>query len=143
MRQRIEAGFGAPVIDFYDSHEFNMIAWQRPGTGYYQLAAQSVISEVLQDGHPVEIGEQGEFVGTALHSWAMPFIRFRLGDIVTRGEAPSTLKEIQGVGRANTSRRNWQIQTLLPGLSGGKSTRFFLDGLPLPAVVKLLKLPVI
>jgi phenylacetate-CoA ligase len=96
MRQRIETGFGAPVIDFYDSHEFNMIAWQRPGTGDYQLAAQSVISEVLQDGHPVAIGEQGEFVGTALHSWAMPFIRFRLGDIVTRGEAPSTLKEIQG-----------------------------------------------
>jgi phenylacetate-CoA ligase len=96
MRQRIQTGFGAPVIDFYDSHEFNMIAWQRPGTGDYQLAAQSVIAEVLQDGRPVAAGEQGEFVGTALHSWAMPFIRFGLGDMVTRGETPSTLKEIQG-----------------------------------------------
>jgi phenylacetate-coenzyme A ligase PaaK-like adenylate-forming protein len=26
----------------------------------------------------------------------MPFIRFRLGDIVTRGDAPFSLKEIQG-----------------------------------------------
>jgi phenylacetate-CoA ligase len=84
------------VIDFYDSHEFNMIAWERPGSGTYQLAEQSVIGEVLQDGRPVAAGEQGEFVGTALHSWAMPFIRYRQGDVVTRGETPSTLTEIQG-----------------------------------------------
>jgi phenylacetate-CoA ligase len=96
MRERIQAGFGAPVIDFYDSHEFNMIAWQRPHTGDYQLAAQSVLAEVLQDNRAVASGEQGEFVGTALHSWAMPFIRFRLGDVVTLGEAPWTLREIQG-----------------------------------------------
>lgn len=96
MRRRIEAGFGAPVVDFYDSHEFNMIAWERPGSGVYQVAAQSVIAEVVQDGRIVQPGESGELVGTALHSWAMPFIRFRLGDIVTRGEAPYTLQEIQG-----------------------------------------------
>jgi phenylacetate-CoA ligase len=96
MRQRIQAAFGAQVVDFYDSHEFNMIAWQRPGTSVYQLAVQSVIAEVVQDGLPVTAGEQGEFVGTALHSWAMPFIRFRLGDMVTRGDEPSTLNEIQG-----------------------------------------------
>ena len=96
MRERIQAGFGAPVIDFYDSHEFNMIAWQRPGTDSYQVSEASVIAEVLHDGRPVGLGQQGEFVGTALHSWAMPFLRFRLGDLVIRGESPSTLKEIQG-----------------------------------------------
>lgn len=96
MRERIQAGFQAPVVDFYDSHEFNMIAWERPGTGFYQVSEASVIAEVLRDGRPVGSGEQGEFVGTALHSWAMPFLRFRLGDLVTRGESPSTLKEIQG-----------------------------------------------
>ena len=96
MRQRIQAGFQAPVVDFYDSHEFNMIAWERPGTDSYQISEASVIAEVLRDGRPVGPGEQGEFVGTALHSWAMPFLRFRLGDLVTLGESPSTLKEIQG-----------------------------------------------
>ena len=96
MRERIQAGFGAPVIDFYDSHEFNMIAWQRPGTDSYQVSEASVIAEVLHDGRPVAPGQHGEFVGTALHSWAMPFLRFRLGDLVTLGESPSTLKEIQG-----------------------------------------------
>lgn len=96
MRERIQLGFQAPVVDFYDSHEFNMIAWERPGTDSYQLSEASVIAEVLRDGRPARPGEQGEFVGTALHSWAMPFLRFRLGDLVTLGESPSTLKEIQG-----------------------------------------------
>jgi phenylacetate-CoA ligase len=95
MREQISQGFRAPVIDFYDSHEFNMIAWQRPSTGIYQLSEASVISEVLRGGRPAEPGDEGEFVGTSLHSWAMPFLRFRLGDLVTRG-AGSTLSRVQG-----------------------------------------------
>jgi phenylacetate-CoA ligase len=96
MREKIREGFRAPVIDFYDSHEFNMIAWQQPSTGLYQVSEASVIAEVLRDGHPVEPGEEGEFVGTSLHSWAMPFLRFRLGDLVTRGRTGSTLARVQG-----------------------------------------------
>lgn len=44
----------------------------------------------------MQMGEQGEFVGTALHSWAMPCIRFRPRGHSKSGGAPSTLKEIQG-----------------------------------------------
>jgi phenylacetate-CoA ligase len=86
MRVRISEGFGAPVIDFYDSHEFNLIAWECPAGGSYHVSDLTLIAEVLKDGRPVEPGEEGELVGTALHSFAMPFIRFRLGDQVTRGE---------------------------------------------------------
>jgi phenylacetate-CoA ligase len=46
-----------------------------------------LIAEILRDGRPVKPGETGEPVGTALHSYAMPFVRYRLGDLVTRGEA--------------------------------------------------------
>jgi phenylacetate-CoA ligase len=59
--------------------------------------------EVLRGGRPAKPGERGELVGTALHSFAMPFIRFRLGDVVTRGPQPcacgrpgSTLSAVQG-----------------------------------------------
>ncbi|MCZ7384318.1 MAG: hypothetical protein O8C63_06155 [Candidatus Methanoperedens sp.] len=86
MRARISEGFGAPVIDFYDSHEFNLIAWECSAGGRYHVSDLSLIAEVMKDGRPAEPGEEGELVGTALHSWAMPFIRFRLGDQVTRGE---------------------------------------------------------
>ena len=103
MRDCIGSGFRARVIDFYDSHEFNMIAWECPISGLYHVSDTSVMVEVVRDGQPVGPGEEGELVGTALHSWAMPFIRFRLGDLVTRGPdgcscgAPNTtIASIQG-----------------------------------------------
>ena len=43
--------------------------------------------EVLRDGRPVEPGEQGEVVVTNLHAYAMPFIRYRIGDLATRAPA--------------------------------------------------------
>jgi len=85
MRSMIEAGFGAKVIDFYDSHEFNLIAAECPVTGLYHVSDASLVGEVVSHGLPARPGEEGEFIGTALQSWAMPFIRFSLGDLVTRG----------------------------------------------------------
>jgi phenylacetate-CoA ligase len=85
MRDRIRAGFKARVFDFYDSHEFNVIAWECPVSGLYHVCDSSVLAEVLDGDRPAAFNEEGEFVGTALHSWAMPFIRMRLGDLVTRG----------------------------------------------------------
>lgn len=103
MRARMEAAFGVRVTDFYDSHEFNMIAWECRAGGVYHVSDLSVIAEVLSGGKPAAEGEDGELVGTALHSWAMPFIRFRLGDLVTRGPATchcgagnTTLERVQG-----------------------------------------------
>jgi phenylacetate-coenzyme A ligase PaaK-like adenylate-forming protein len=46
-----------------------------------------VLVEVLQDGRPAEPGERGEVVLTNLHAYAMPFIRYRIGDIATRAHA--------------------------------------------------------
>jgi phenylacetate-CoA ligase len=103
MRDRIRAGFGARVVDFYGSHEFNMIAWECARGGSYHASDASVLVEVLRDGRSAEPGEEGELVGTALHSFAMPFIRYRLEDVVVRGPsgcpcgAPNfTLAQIHG-----------------------------------------------
>lgn len=103
MRKQIERGFGAPVRDSYGSHEFVTIARECPDGGAYHVCDESLIVEVLRDGEPVEPGQDGELVGTALNSYAMPFLRYRLGDWVTRGPdscpcgSPySTLLRIQG-----------------------------------------------
>lgn len=80
-RRRIEEGFQAPVIDVYGAHEFNMIAWSCPQCRCYHTSDDSVFVEILKDGHPAAPGEAGEVVATALHSFAMPFIRFETGDI--------------------------------------------------------------
>lgn len=96
MRTRIERAFGAPVVDFYDSHEFNLIAWQPPGRRDYEVSTRSVLVEVLREGAPVRAGEAGDLVGTALHSWAMPFIRYVQGDEVVLGRERRTLARIHG-----------------------------------------------
>jgi phenylacetate-CoA ligase len=103
MRKRIEECFRAPVYDFYGIHEFNLLASECPTTGLYHVAEDNAIVEVLKDGMPAAPGETGEVVATALHSFAMPFIRYWTGDLATRGPlrcpcgAPcTTLERIEG-----------------------------------------------
>jgi phenylacetate-CoA ligase len=103
MRRHITEAFAAPVFNLYTSHEFNVIAWECQETGELHTCDDSVIVEVLKDGRPAAAGERGEVVGTNLHSFAMPFIRYRLGDIVTKGSETcrcgqpfSTIRTVQG-----------------------------------------------
>ncbi|MBA3558527.1 MAG: phenylacetate--CoA ligase family protein [Gemmatimonadaceae bacterium] len=101
--QQISEAFRAPVYDTYGSHEFGGIANPCNTTGGYHVFDDGVVLEVLRDGRPVAPGGQGTVVGTSLHAFAMPFIRYQLGDVVTRGSEGcacgqpfSTLSEIQG-----------------------------------------------
>lgn len=103
MRKQISRSFCAPVFDVYGSHEYNLIAWECLLTGEYHVSDDSLILEIIENGNPVKEGEMGEVVATNLHSFAMPFIRYRLGDIVTKGSSVcrcgkpfSTIKSIQG-----------------------------------------------
>lgn len=103
MRHRIEHAFGAPVFELYATFEAGVLAWQCPSGGAMHVCDDGVILEVMRDGRQAEEGERGEVVLTALHSFAMPFLRYRLGDIVTRGAAAcacgapfSTIASIQG-----------------------------------------------
>lgn len=103
MRRQITEAFAAPVFDYYSSHEFRVIAWECKEMGELHTSDDGMIVEVIKDGHPAAIGERGEVVGTGLHSFAMPFIRYNLGDIVTKGSETcrcgqpfSTIRAIQG-----------------------------------------------
>jgi phenylacetate-CoA ligase len=86
VRRQISQAFGSPVFDTYASFEFNLIAWECRETAEFHTCDDGLILEVLKDdGSPAKMGERGEVIGTNLHSFSMPFIRFRLGDMVTRG----------------------------------------------------------
>ncbi len=103
MQRRIQQGFGVPVRQIYGSHEFPLLGWECGVSGQFHTCDDGAILEVLRDGQPVRPGEQGEVVATNLNAFAMPFIRYRLGDIVTRGDERcgcgqpfSTIGDIQG-----------------------------------------------
>ena len=103
MHASIEEGFGAPVYEIYDSNETNVIASQCPQTTGLHTRDDTTIVEVLVGDRPAVPGERGEIVLTTLHSYAMPFIRYRIGDLVIQGEAQcacgqplGTIRAIQG-----------------------------------------------
>jgi phenylacetate-CoA ligase len=87
MRARAHAAWEAPVLETYGSHEFNLIAWECPVGGGLHTCDDSLVVEVWRGDRPAEPGERGEVVITALHAYAVPFIRYRLGDVVTRAAA--------------------------------------------------------
>jgi len=90
MRQQVARGFGSRVYDTYGSAEFGRIATECVETGEYHICDDSVIVELLTGGEPVAEGETGTVIGTNLHSYAMPFIRFELGDLAVRGRDQCT-----------------------------------------------------
>ena len=103
VRNSISRDFNTTVLDNYCSYEFNLIGWECTRTGLYHVCDDCVIVEILKDGKPVREGESGEVVVTALHSFFMPRIRFRLEDIAVRGPDQcdcgagcSTISEING-----------------------------------------------
>ena len=103
MRRQIAQAFACPVYNVYGSHEFNILAAECPKTGDLHTCDDLIIVEVLRGTTPVAVGERGEVVATNLHSWTMPFIRYRLDDLVTRGPAHcrcgapfATIQAIQG-----------------------------------------------
>ena len=103
LRRRVCERFGAPVFEVYASFELALIASQCRETGLLHVCDDNVVVEVLRDGRPAKPGEPGEIVVTSLHAYAVPFVRYRLGDLVTRGPdacpcgAPfSTIASVQG-----------------------------------------------
>ncbi|MFN2601510.1 MAG: phenylacetate--CoA ligase family protein [Gemmatimonadaceae bacterium] len=103
VRAHLGDTFNAPVRDTYSSAEYNLIAAECPRTGAYHVSDETVALEIVDGSRHVRTGESGQPVGTALHSFASPLIRFALGDIVKRGESAcacgvnhSTISDIEG-----------------------------------------------
>jgi len=103
VRREIEAGFQAPVFETYACRETALIAWECPATGELHVCDDHIILEVLDQGLPVAPGEAGEVIVTVLHSFAQPFLRYRIHDVVVRGTDPcscgapySTLHRVEG-----------------------------------------------
>lgn len=94
---------GIPVVNGYGSREAGFISHECPG-GSLHVIDPNVIIEYLRDGQEaVGPGEDGEIVVTHLDNWAMPFIRYRTGDVAQFEDKPCTcgrhlsiMKRIQG-----------------------------------------------
>ncbi len=78
VRERLGANFAS----YYACTEVGMIATECPCPTHHHIAIENVLFEVIDDrGAPVPPGERGRVIVTGLYNYAMPFIRYDLGDV--------------------------------------------------------------
>jgi len=80
-RNFINSVMNVEVIDVCGAWEVGCMAWECSEHSGYHMSMDTVVLEFVRDGERVSTGERGELVVTNLHSYAMPLIRYRLGDI--------------------------------------------------------------
>jgi len=89
MRETIERVFKAPVFNCYGSREVGDIACECDQHMGLHISVPTHYVEVLRkDGSPAEPGELGEVVVTSLTNYAMPLIRYRIGDMAIWADEP-------------------------------------------------------
>lgn len=85
QRERIQRVFGAPIQNEYGCGEVGAIAYEC-GSGSLHVMSENVLVEVITpEGRPAEPGETGEVIVTDLTNFAMPLVRYRVGDFAVQG----------------------------------------------------------
>ena len=83
-----QKAFGAPIIDLYGASETGLIGYTCPDCGLMHTCDETMLVELLrEDDSPCEPGEIGRVVVTPLYSYAMPLIRYEVGDYAIKGPA--------------------------------------------------------
>jgi phenylacetate-CoA ligase len=93
--------FEAPIAENYSSWEIVNIAYQCPNGGLH--VNEDRYLELIANGKAVQPGELGEIVITSLNQYAMPYIRYKIGDIgiyepnnCSCGRSMPVLREVTG-----------------------------------------------
>lgn len=88
LREACLKAWGATLTDVYSAEEVGYIALQCPAHEHYHIQAESLLVEILDEkGKPCSPGEIGRVVITTLHNFAMPLIRYEVGDYAEQGES--------------------------------------------------------
>ncbi|MEI6255191.1 MAG: hypothetical protein WCQ77_00955 [Planctomycetota bacterium] len=81
--------WNAPLSSTYTAGEAGAIAYQCLEEGRWHIQSEKLIVEVLDAaGRPCAAGETGDVVLTPLHNFAMPLLRYEIGDLATVGSGP-------------------------------------------------------
>lgn len=109
IRALSSQAFGARMIDSYGCQEMGKIAVQceHPEGGLH-ICTSNVLVEILDEqGRPVPPGGTGRVVLTSLYNYAMPFIRYDIGDYATLSDRPCACGRSQPVlSQVHGRRRN-------------------------------------
>jgi len=86
VHELVRDAWGARVSNTYSAREVGYMAVQCPRTAHLHVQSEGALVEVLRaDGSACDPGETGRVVVTPLHNFAMPLIRYDIGDYATLG----------------------------------------------------------
>ncbi len=85
MRETIEDAFGCRVFNFYGSAEIGHAAAECSAGRLHAFSFHCVLELLDEFDRPVVQGAVGRIVATPLHSYAVPLIRYDIGDTARRG----------------------------------------------------------
>ncbi len=83
VKELIEEHLGAPVIDWYGQEESVAVAMQCEYAQGYHVQTEVCIVELEPS-----FGGYSEIIGTNLCNMAMPFLRYRTGDLALKSDLP-------------------------------------------------------
>jgi phenylacetate-CoA ligase len=82
IRQTVRKGLGAKIIDRYSCEETGYIAIQCPKHDHMHVISPVTLMEIVdENGAPCGPGKPGRVLITSMQSYAMPLIRYEIGDI--------------------------------------------------------------
>ncbi len=80
-RAVVEQVFCCPVFNRYGCREVSVIASECEAHKGLHLMAEGLYLEIVREGRAARQGEEGEILVTDLLNFAMPLIRYRIGDV--------------------------------------------------------------
>ncbi|MFC1826894.1 phenylacetate--CoA ligase family protein [Thermodesulfobacteriota bacterium] len=127
VRSACNEAWGVPLVDMYTAQELGYIALQCPeNEDRYHIQAENLFVEVVDEqGQPCKTGEVGRVLLTTLHNFAMPLIRYEIGDyakvggLCSCGRTLPVLSQIMGRQRNMLvfpdGRKTWPANGLVTG----------------------------
>ncbi|MBU0507622.1 hypothetical protein KKH27_02115 [bacterium] len=83
QRRLIERALNGPVFDQWGCRDGGISAFECDHHRGLHLAVENTVVEICRNGAPLPPGESGDVVATDLFSFAMPIIRYEVGDVAT------------------------------------------------------------
>ena len=119
MREKIAQVFRCEVYNLYGSREVSDIAWELPGLkGLWAPPWANFIEVVDESGEPVPAGTEGNILITCLTNYAMPLVRYWIGDrgaLLPESETPKGIQMLSHVSGRTVDTFRRSDQTLVDG----------------------------
>ncbi len=119
MREKIREIFRCEVYNLYGSREVSDIAWELPGfQGLWAPPWANFIEIVDEKRRPVPAGTEGNILITCLTNYAMPLLRYCIGDrgaLLPEGHAPRGVQALSHVSGRTVDTFRRRDQTLVDG----------------------------